>query len=134
MTKRVTHTKTRPFDALSDTDMKLWQVKAQQFIGRQNWSIDDFDYAEAVYATAVYLFHMDSVIKKKRTFPCYVVHNVDDDERFESDSHAVAHQHFKRLVQTNRVAMFHWPDAHTQKRLHASDDYPYERDFGPLED
>lgn len=128
--KRVTHTE-KPFDLLDETTIQLWISKAQTFLGKQGWSWDDFAYAELVYSTAVYLYHVEKLLSKQAVYPCYVVHSQDDESRFESGSYVTALNHFKRLDKDGHcVALFHWPDKRGSKRLYASEGYHYSRDYG----
>lgn len=119
------------FDSLPESDIQLWIDRAQGHVGRQGWTYDEFDYAELVYCTALYLWQVDKLIHKPRQFPCYVVHSVKDDSRFESPSYSIAFKHFKRLDKDGRAALFHWPNKDQHERLYHSEGYPFERDYGP---
>lgn len=119
-----------PFDGLDEVTTHLWIEKAQSYIGKAGFTYDEFDYAELVYCTAVYLYNIEPLLSKAAQFPCYVVHGMDDESRFVSASFEVAFGHWKRLSKEQRAALFHWPSRGECKRLHASDGYAYSRDFG----
>lgn len=123
------------YEVIPEIEMETLLQRAEMFIAKQHWTFDDFDRDDLMYKTAFYLWSIDSMIAAKRKYPCYVVHGADDDQRFESDSRQIAFAHFKRLSKVgDRVGMFYWEDAYTQKRLYATDDYPFSRDFGPREE
>src|SRR5687767_12598558 len=86
-----------PFDNLDDNTTQLWIAKAQYTIGKLGFTYDDFDYAELVYSTAVYLYNIDHLLKPILAYPHYVVHSQDDDSRFVTASFEMAMSHFKRL-------------------------------------
>ena len=131
MLSRVTHI---GFDSLDGDTMALLVSRAEKLIGQQGWSYEEFDRTELVYKTALYLYHVDKLLIKKRQFPCYVVHNADDDSRFESASREVVFRHYKRLAGHYRVAMYHWPSKDQQSKMYASPDYPFSKDHGPREE
>lgn len=132
-TNCVTHTdEPVPFEDQDGPTIDLWIAQAQAMIGRMGWTYTEFDYAELVYCTAIFLYKTSHLRRTERTYPHYVVHCHDDDSRFETPSHGIAMGHFKRLqLDGKRGAVFHWLSSLDHKRLYASEGYPYSRDFGP---
>lgn len=119
------------FNKEPDHVQEKYLAKAQEHLLRSGRVWCEANHDPVMYITAVYLYNMDTLSSEKLTYPYYVVHSHDTGWRFECTTVKAAFQQFKEgCKRSERVAMFYWKDKRTCERTHASEGYPFEKDFG----
>jgi hypothetical protein len=113
-----------------------WREEAIRFIQDQKWNVDADKFDELVIVTGSYLKRAAGLLRAgKMSYPCYVVHNQDNDFRFESRTERAAMSLFKEAIKhDDRVGLFYYDVHGRQQRLKASVGYSLTRDFPPMEE
>lgn len=127
-----------PFDALPTHKQELWMRNAVEHLDRTGISFEEDAHDVVIYLTAIWLYQLSDHTITKQTYPCYVVHCIEEGWRFVTNSSHIAFNKWKRAAQRNaknggnRVALFYYKKAHEQVRKYATEGYPYDKDYAPI--
>ena len=127
----------KPFEELTVPQQESLYRQAVEFLDRTDISFREADRDTVYYLTAIYLWQLKEFTVRKEINPKYVVHCLEENWRFVSDSRALCFARYKNAIArkthtgSNRVAMFYYDKAGKQTRLYASEGYPFEVDREP---